>query len=107
MAFNGPGVPSNGTPRSRARTIFFSDVVLAGGDCCGWRASTSTKSSQPTHKATACRESRNEEVDLRFMKKTSNAERSTSNVQSKNPVILSTFFVFCFRLLPLRIRFEQ
>src|ERR1700736_3999659 len=37
IAFNGPVVPSNGTPRSRARTVFVCDVDPAG-DCCGSRA---------------------------------------------------------------------
>ena len=44
IALSGPGVPSNGTPRSRARTVFFSDVDLAGGEVCGsrpWASSTS------------------------------------------------------------------
>jgi hypothetical protein len=44
MALNFPGVPSNGMPISRARTVAFFVVDPAGGDFCGSRAWESNES---------------------------------------------------------------
>src|SRR5207247_9066365 len=51
IALNFPGVPSNGIPRSRARTILFSTKGEAGGCLCGSRAAESSTSVNESAKA--------------------------------------------------------
>src|ERR1051326_5384162 len=78
MAFSFPGVPSNGMPRSRARTIF---SWVGGGDLIGSRAEESTASMNM---------SRNTEIKLGVhllnIEKTFNAQRPTLNQNHRNSV---------------------